>query len=118
VSLIRNTHARVLNRLESQAVEMALRERPLSENDPVIIRLGTESGVPFVALGRGVDEIIIHFEDEKPKVETKVEVKPDAKPAATTKPAATKPAAAKKPAAVVKKPAQTTMGIRRGGAKR
>jgi hypothetical protein len=116
VTVTRNTHSRVLNRLESQAVEMALRERPFSESDPIIVRLGDEEGTPFIAIGRGIDEIIIHFESNKDKA--KVELPKPAEPAVTTpsvpaKPAAAKPAASTKPA-----PAKPAAEIRRGGGRK
>jgi hypothetical protein len=102
---------------------MALRERPFGESDPVIVRLGTESGTPFVAIGRGIDEVIIHFEPEakgkevKQVVLTEAETKqPEEEPKGAevvAKPAA-KPVA--KPA--TKRPAPAPATVRRGGSAR
>lgn len=59
------SHIRVLNELETQALEMAMARGPWLHFYPVTITIGEENNKPFVALHRrGNQELIIKFEVE------------------------------------------------------
>lgn len=91
------THVRELNGLELQAVEMALEDGSLAGLSSLVMTLGTENGIPFVAIQRKGEEreVIVHFRDkdktadERRKHEAKTFAS-SRKPASKPKPVAKK----------------------------
>lgn len=65
--IVRRTHYRQLNELESQAVKLAIEETRLGIGDtPAIIQimLGDRSGKPFIEIGRcGGRQVIIDLDE-------------------------------------------------------
>jgi hypothetical protein len=59
--MTRTSHQRRLTDLEAAALHMAIRDRFGNEKHPIELTLGDENGQPFVTIGRGDDEIKIHF---------------------------------------------------------
>jgi hypothetical protein len=61
------SHIRILNDLEAQAVLMALQNRLSTDSTKIVMSLGDENGVPFIAVRRGEissPEVTIKFEAE------------------------------------------------------
>jgi uncharacterized protein len=87
------SHVRELSDLERQAFEMALES--LNDDANVVLSLGTENGVPFVALMRegSKREVVIHFRDKDKTAETRREE--EAGKSSAAKPSTSRPAAKK-----------------------
>lgn len=59
------SHVRILNELETQALEMAIAANPLGTESEITLTIGKVNQAPFVAVHRkGKQELLIKFEQE------------------------------------------------------